>query len=73
VVYVIVALVLLWPLVRRLLPRKVAPAVLAEAAHEIEEAHQHHGLTDAVSVERRTSPERRPRGQGDGPADLDGS
>jgi putative tricarboxylic transport membrane protein len=52
VIYVIVALILLWPLVRRLLPRKVAPAVLAEAAHEIEEAHHQHGLTSAVSVER---------------------
>jgi putative tricarboxylic transport membrane protein len=52
VVFVIVALVLLWPLVRRLLPKKAIVPVLAEAAHEIEEAHQHHGLTDAVSVER---------------------
>ena len=52
VIYVIVALILLFPLIRGLLPRKVAPAVLAEAAHEIEEAHQHHGLTTAVSVER---------------------
>jgi putative tricarboxylic transport membrane protein len=56
VVYAIVALVLLWPLVRRLLPRKVAPGVLAEATHEIEEAHHHHGLTTAVSVERHVPP-----------------
>ena len=26
--------------------------MLTEAAHEIEEAHHHHGLTSAVSVER---------------------
>ncbi|SNR30695.1 tripartite tricarboxylate transporter permease [Blastococcus mobilis] len=52
IVYVIVALVLLWPLVRRFLPRKAAVPVLADAVHEIEEAHHHHGLTDSVSVER---------------------
>jgi putative tricarboxylic transport membrane protein len=52
VIYVIVALILLWPVVRRFLPRKVVVPVLAEAAHEIEEAHHHVGLTDAVSVER---------------------
>ncbi|MCZ2860069.1 tripartite tricarboxylate transporter permease [Blastococcus sp. VKM Ac-2987] len=51
-VYVIVALVLLWPLVRRLLPRKPTVPLLSEATHEIEEAHSHHGLTTAVSVER---------------------
>jgi putative tricarboxylic transport membrane protein len=53
VVYVIVALILLWPLVRLLLPRRAVVPVLAEAVHEIEEAHSHHGLTHAVSVERR--------------------
>src|SRR3712207_1186704 len=52
VVFVIVALILLWPLVRRLLPRRATETVLAEAAHEIEEAHHHTGLTNAVSVER---------------------
>jgi putative tricarboxylic transport membrane protein len=52
VIYVIVALILLWPLVRRFLPRRAVVPVLAEAAHEIEEAHHHHGLTNAVSVER---------------------
>jgi putative tricarboxylic transport membrane protein len=53
VVYVIVALIVLWPVVRRLLPRKaVAVPVLSDAVHEIEEAHQHTGLTSAVSVER---------------------
>ena len=52
VVYVIVGLVLLWPIVRKLLPRKAVPEVLAEAAHEIEESHHQHGLTSAVSVER---------------------
>jgi putative tricarboxylic transport membrane protein len=54
IVYCIVALILLWPLVRRILPRKAVPSVLEEAAHEVEEAHQHHGLTSAVSVERHT-------------------
>jgi putative tricarboxylic transport membrane protein len=54
-VYVIVALILLFPLIKRLLPKKVAPAVLAEAVHDIEEAHHHHGLTEAVSVETRTT------------------
>jgi putative tricarboxylic transport membrane protein len=58
VVYGIVALILLWPLVRRLLPRKTVPGVLEEAAHEIEESHLHTGLTSAVSVERHV---------GDGP------
>jgi putative tricarboxylic transport membrane protein len=52
VVYAVVALILLWPLVRLLLPRKATLPVLSEAAHEIEEAHHHHGLTTAVSVER---------------------
>jgi putative tricarboxylic transport membrane protein len=64
VVYVVVALILLWPVVRRLLPRKVAPAVLTEAAHEIEEAHQHTGLTTAVSVERHVGEQRRDGDQG---------
>ncbi|RBY97916.1 tripartite tricarboxylate transporter permease [Blastococcus sp. TF02-8] len=50
VVYVIVGLILLWPLVRRFMPRKVVPGVLEEATHEIEEAHSPHGLTDSVSV-----------------------
>jgi putative tricarboxylic transport membrane protein len=54
IVYVIVALVLLWPLVRLALPRKVAVPVLAEAAHEIEEAHHHQGTTESVSVERHS-------------------
>ena len=53
VIYAIVGLVLLWPLVRRLLPRRAAVPVISEAVHEIEEAHAHHGLTDSVSVERR--------------------
>src|SRR5687768_7142425 len=54
VVYVIVALILLWPVVRRLLPRKaVSVPVLSEAVHEIEEAHHHTGLTDSISVERQ--------------------
>ncbi|ADB76213.1 tripartite tricarboxylate transporter permease [Geodermatophilus obscurus] len=54
VVYVIVALVLLWPVVRLLLPKKgVHVPVLDEAVHEIEEAHHHHGTTDAISVEAR--------------------
>jgi putative tricarboxylic transport membrane protein len=52
VVYSIVAVILLWPLVRKLLPRRAVVPVLSEAAHEIEESHHHHGLTDAVSVER---------------------
>jgi putative tricarboxylic transport membrane protein len=58
VVYVIVALLLLWPLIRKLLPRRSHETVLAEAAHAIEESHHQHGLTDSVSVES----ERRPRG-----------
>ena len=61
VVYVIVALIVLWPVVRELLPRKaVAVPVLSEAVHEIEEAHHHTGLTDAVSVERRRREEESP-------------
>jgi putative tricarboxylic transport membrane protein len=46
-----VALILLWPVVRRLLPCTAVVPVLAEAAHEIEESHPQHGLTDSVSVE----------------------
>jgi putative tricarboxylic transport membrane protein len=57
VVYCIVALILLWPLVRRLLPRKAVPSVLEEATHEIEESHLHHGLTTSVSVERHVGDE----------------
>jgi putative tricarboxylic transport membrane protein len=56
VVYVIVALILLFPVVKRLLPKKAAPAVLTEAVHEVEEAHHHHGLTEAVSVEGHRKP-----------------
>jgi putative tricarboxylic transport membrane protein len=57
VVYCIVGLLLLWPLVRRVLPRKTVPGVFQEAAHEIEEAHEHTGLTSAVSVERHVGDE----------------
>ena len=53
----VAALLLPAPLVRKLLPRKV----LAEAAHEIEEAHHHPGLTDAVSVERHAGQDDRDR------------
>ena len=53
VVFTIVALILLWPLVRRLLPRTATVPVLSETVHEIEEAHHHTGLTNAISVERR--------------------
>ena len=82
VVYVIVGLVLLWPVVRKLLPRKAVPEVLAEAAHEIEESHHQHGLTTAVSVERhrghehdtdtdtRSGSPSSVRGRGDGPPDA---
>jgi putative tricarboxylic transport membrane protein len=45
--------VLLFPLVRRVLPKKAHVPVLDEAVHEIEEAHHHHGTTEAVSVEAR--------------------
>jgi putative tricarboxylic transport membrane protein len=58
VIYVIVALVLLYPVIRRLLPSKPLVPVLAEAAHEIEEAHHHTGLTTAVSVERNVGDDR---------------
>ncbi|MFP5369783.1 MAG: tripartite tricarboxylate transporter permease, partial [Actinomycetes bacterium] len=58
IIFCIVALILLYPLVRRLLPRKAVVPVLAEAVHEIEEAHHHHGLTDAVSVERHVGEDR---------------
>jgi putative tricarboxylic transport membrane protein len=67
VVYVIVGLILLWPVVGRLLPRKAKVTVLAEAAHEIEEAHHHTGLTTAVSTERRPHREHHPHAAGDGP------
>jgi putative tricarboxylic transport membrane protein len=68
VVYVIVALILLWPVVRRLLPRRAKETVLAEAAHEIEEAHHHTGLTTAVSTERHVRRDAdRPHDEGGGP------
>jgi putative tricarboxylic transport membrane protein len=60
-----VALVLLFPLVRRVLPAKAHVPVLDEAVHEIEEAHHHHGTTDAVSVETRV--DRGPRRSDEGP------
>jgi putative tricarboxylic transport membrane protein len=60
IVYVIVALILLFPLIRWLLPRKAVVPVLTEAVHEIEEAHHHSGPTTAVSVERRPEDEARP-------------
>ena len=63
VVYVIVALILLFPVINRFRPRRAAaPSVLEEAAHEIEEAHSHTGLTNAVSVERHVGP-REPDGR----------
>jgi putative tricarboxylic transport membrane protein len=74
VVYVIVALILLFPVIRRLLPRKAAVPVLTEAAHEIEEAHHQHGLTTAVSVEQHVAPSApRRRGPGDGPPESGGT
>ena len=68
VVYCIVALILLWPVVRQLLPRKALPSVLEEAAHEIEESHHHHGMTSAVSVERHVGDDdRTAQASGTGP------
>jgi putative tricarboxylic transport membrane protein len=55
VVYAIVALILLFPLVNRLRPRKAGTTVLTEAVHDIAEAHHQHGTTEAVSVEARRS------------------
>jgi putative tricarboxylic transport membrane protein len=62
VVYTIVVLVLLFPLIRRVLPKKAHLPVLDEAVHELEEAHHHHGTTEAVSVETRAKrgPDRSP-------------
>jgi putative tricarboxylic transport membrane protein len=54
VIFTLVALILLWPLVRRVLPGKVTEVpVISETVHEIEEAHHHTGLTNAISVERQ--------------------
>jgi putative tricarboxylic transport membrane protein len=53
IVYVIAALLLLAPLVRKLLPRRAVVPVLAETAEAIEESHHQHGLTDSVSVETK--------------------
>src|SRR5687767_6127035 len=64
VVYCIVALIVLWPLVRRFVPRKAIPSVLEEAAHEVEESHHQHGMTTAVSVERHAGDDERPRKKG---------
>ena len=57
IVFSLVALILLWPLVGRLLPRKAHVPVLDDAVHEIEDAHHHHGTTDAISVEARRRPD----------------
>jgi putative tricarboxylic transport membrane protein len=59
-VYVIIALVLLWPLIARLLPRRRRPgkeSMLAEAAHTIEAVH-HHELPEETKAqsEQRTPP-----------------
>jgi putative tricarboxylic transport membrane protein len=61
VVYAVVVLVLLWPVVSRFMPRRAKPSMLSETVHEIEEAHHHHGLTSAVSVERHPGDENRTR------------
>jgi putative tricarboxylic transport membrane protein len=51
VVFAIVALILLWPLVRKLLPRRAAVVeVFEETAHEIEESHHQTGLTSSISA-----------------------
>jgi putative tricarboxylic transport membrane protein len=50
VVFSIIGLILLWPLVRRVLPRRAGVPVLAETAQEIDEAHHQTGLTNAVSA-----------------------
>src|SRR5687767_10494837 len=63
-VYCIIALIVLWPLVRRFVPRKAIPSVLEEAAHEVEESHHQHGMTTAVSVERHAGDDERPRKKG---------
>ena len=52
-------IIVLWPLLRRFVPRRAVPSVLEEAAHDIEEAHQHSGLTTAVSVERHVGDDTR--------------
>jgi putative tricarboxylic transport membrane protein len=70
VVYCIVALIVLWPLVRRFVPRKAIPSVLEEAAHDIEEAHQHTGLTTAVSVERHVGDQARRKPDSGEPSGL---
>ena len=61
VIYAIVVLILAWKIIRPLLPRRATPPVIADAVHEIEESHQHHGLTDSVSVERRRPEDGGPR------------
>jgi len=53
---VIVGLILLFPIINRFRPHTAAPSVIEETAHEIEEAHSHTGLTNAVSVERHVGP-----------------
>ena len=64
VVYAIVLLVLLWPLVRRVLPRRrLHLPVLDDAVHELTDAHHQHGTTDSVSVETRAR--RNPQGSAD--------
>jgi len=56
---------------RRVLPKRASEGLVAEAAHEIEEAHQHTGLTNAVSVERHASPEAEARRRFDRADDTD--
>ncbi len=49
VIYVVAALLLLAPLLRRLLPRKATPEVLAEVSEVFEETHHHHHDDELVS------------------------
>jgi putative tricarboxylic transport membrane protein len=64
VVYVIVALLVLWPLVRRLLPQRARGSVLAETAEAIEESHHHR--PDEQSSSRLSTVQ----GNGDGPSEM---
>jgi putative tricarboxylic transport membrane protein len=78
VIYVVAALLLMAPLIRRLLPRRATPPVLTEVAEIADEAHHLHGDHDAdtpsaaAGSTARGSGRPGSRGQGGGPSDAGG-
>ena len=77
-VYIIVAIVLLWPLLRRVLPARIGgtrgkPAehesVFAEAVHVLEETHHHEEEEEQAALAVGARPQRGPDRDNQEPAD----